>query len=307
MKTPTSFTRADRRAIILLSVIAVVCVVGIIFFGTDNDSTSDSEVPKSEVQQSTDSEISTTQTTDSPLLTSYTFDPNTVDSSTLVSLGISPRRVHTFMRYRSAGAVFRKPDDIARCYSFSDEDIDRLLPLIHISSKYKHKGEYQRDKYPIEKKEDVSQQYSPSTSHPTSHSYSSNKFTTLTTVNINTADTSLLKRIPGVGDVIASMIVNLRERFGGFTSVSQLSQISQISPELMEWFKVEQNPELRKININTASFKTLVSHPYISRDQANAILHYIRHYGNIPNADTLLQTDIFTQDQLTQLLPYLQF
>ena len=320
MKIPYLFSKSDRRSAILLCVIAVICVVGMILFGNEENASPSSS--KSTSADTISSAGSTSAKTDyvqgkdgreQNASKKILFDPNTVDSATLVLVGISPRKVHTFMRYRAAGAMFRKPIDIARCYSFSDDDIDLLLPLIRIAEKYRNASSYKREKYPLPSQTNSNTTYSGHEKYPSQENTSastihrSNKFTTLTPVDINTADTALLKRIPGVGDAISSMIINLRDKFGGFTSVSQLSQIQQISPELMEWFMVSSEPSLRKININTASFKTLVTHPYISKDQANAILRYVRLYGNIPDAHTLQSTAIFTPGQLSQLLPYLEF
>lgn len=304
MRNPLIFTRSERRAVIVLALVALACVAGLIFFG---------ESPQAESPATDESRVSVVRDARSiphdvhPTAVIKTFDPNTVDSVTLVQIGISPRRVHTFMRYRAAGARFAQPQDITRCYSFSDDDIDLLMPLIRIAPEYQHSSSYTRSKYPIQESYQADDHKS-STDYPSnSVRYQSNKFTTLTRVDINTADTSILKRIPGIGDAISSMIINLREKFGGFTSLSQLSQIHQLTPEHMEWFTLADTVPFRRIQINKASFKTLVSHPYISKDQANGILHYIRIYGPIKDVKALSSTALFTQEELVALTPYLEF
>ena len=293
------FASSDRKAIVYLSIIAVISILCVVAFGVEEKE----ERSKAKNEKITHSE------------TIGTFDPNTVDSATLVSLGLSSRKVRTFIRYRNAGAVFRKPMDITRCYSFSDDDIDRLLPMIKIGEKYKNKKN-ERKKYPLEKKspkEYYSRSVSQSTKNQhyenvsTTSQYKSNKFTELTQVDVNKADTSLLKKIPGVGDGIACMILRLRDKLGGFTSVEQLSLIDVMTPELMQWFKVDEDVEIRRININKASFKTLVTHPYITADQTKTILNYIRIYGKITDLEMLRTIGIFTEEELKQLEPYLEF
>lgn len=299
MRHPFNLTRSDRRAVLVLMAIAFVCLSGIVLFGTQQS-------PGATPLATDSAHVSPSSPVTPHSAASYErqpFDPNTVDSATLVRMGISPRRVHTFMRYRSAGARFSRPEDIMRCYSFSDQDIDLLLPLVRIAPRYRDSDNFTRTKYPLPSSSSTPTA-SPSTTHAITHG---NKFTTLTEVDINTADTALLRRIPGIGEAIASMIINLREKFGGFTSLSQLSQIHQISPELYQWFTLADTVPYRRIPINEASFKTLVTHPYVTKDQANAILHYIRIYGPIKDIATLRATAIFTQDQLTSLEPYLQF
>ena len=109
----------DRRSIVLIAVIAVVGVATtLIVNGRKSDASSDRRSPR-------DTEIRMAE-----------FDPNTVDSSTLVSFGLTPRQARTFVHYREAGAVFRTPESIGRVYGLSDEDLARLLPYVRIGREY---------------------------------------------------------------------------------------------------------------------------------------------------------------------------
>lgn len=310
MKNPFYFTPGDRRALLILFALVIVCLSGIILFGSEEEEPEEPSAPDTlalaasgqTAPPSATAPLSATLTPSDTVLPSV-FDPNTVDSSTLAALGIAPRKIHTFINYRKAGAVFRRPIDISRCYSFSDADIDLLLPRISISPLYASHAE--REKYPLPSSSTTGTKSSPLRSSDTLRR--SDKFSTFTKVDINTADTALLMQVPGVGETIAGMIIGLRNKFGGFTSLSQLSSIRYLTPETLRWFEVSATPSLRRININSASFKTLVTHPYIDREQANSILRYIRLYGPITSSETLLSTSIFTPAQIEQLLPYLDF
>ena len=137
--------------------------------------------------------------------------------------------------------------------------------------------------------------------------WKSNKFHTLTKVDVNTADTAMLRRIPGVGAKISEAIVEYRERLGGFHSVEQLREIKMVSPELLEWMEVSSSSNIQKINLNKSSFQALNSHPYISYDQTKALLQYIRLYGKVKDEQALLETGIFTQEEVERLKPYLDY
>ena len=52
--------------------------------------------------------------------------------------------------------------------------------------------------------------------------YSSDKFPKGTVVELNSADSTTLRRVPGIGPVFASRIVRFRSLLGGFYTVSQL-------------------------------------------------------------------------------------
>lgn len=61
--------------------------------------------------------------------------------------------------------------------------------------------------------------------------------TTARLIDINTANQSLLESLPGVGPVIASRIVELRDTRGGFQSAEELLDVPGIGPVKLERIK----------------------------------------------------------------------
>ena len=324
------FNKGDRRAIIILSTIAVIVVAAIVLFGidkkgeeqnSDNEQQTQAQTSARENQHNTDGITPTPDVKEkaesSPDL--HFFDPNTVDSATLIHNGLRPYQVHAFLRYRQAGAIFRKPLDIARLNCLEDEDIDRLLPLIRIGRKYSER----RTKYPI-----GASYGTPNSSYAKSPSYSEHqvsprsdlegaaeglagsgrpsKFTTLTPVDINTADTTLLKRIPGIGSYTAGKIVKARAQLGGFHSAEQILSLTNLSSDLLEWFVIDAT-NLKHINLNTSTFNQLRQHPHIGYDHARDLTRYIRLYGKIKDERQLRSTSIFSDEELQLLLPYVEY
>ncbi len=134
------------------------------------------------------------------------------------------------------------------------------------------------------------------------------KFDRLTVIDPNTADTLTLRRIPGIGRWTAHRIVELRDKLGGFHSVSQLLEARHFPAETLEWFAIDTaTVAIRKINLNEASFQQLNAHPYISYEQTKELLGHIRLYGRIADHDALRQTGIFTAEETERLQPYLEF
>lgn len=144
--------------------------------------------------------------------------------------------------------------------------------------------------------------YSGNSSNSNSH-----KFTSLTKIDVNSADSALLCRVPGIGAARARAIVNYRKKLGGFLSEEQLLEINIFPAELQEWFFVKKPVEVRKLDVNCGNFKEVNAHPYISYDQTKSLFQYIRLYGDIKDAESLRQTKIFTDEELEHLIPYLEF
>lgn len=116
----------------------------------------------------------------------FPFDPNHADSATLRKLGLSEWQTFNMMKYRRRGGRWRSPDDFKRLYGLSQADFERIRPYIRIAESDKRKpfvafnerpyGQPVGEKPSYEKQEKLSEG---------------------TTVDINSADTTLLKKIPG--------------------------------------------------------------------------------------------------------------
>ena len=150
----------------------------------------------------------------------FAFDPNTADSTQLLRLGLSPFMVRNIYRYRAAGGTYRRPEDFARTYGLTRKQFEELKPYIHISDYYQDARSYYTTTHT-----DVSPR--DTIAYPV-------KLVPGETVQLNTADTTALKHVPGIGSGFARRIVRYRQQLGGFVSVgpARNQRISRISPEL---------------------------------------------------------------------------
>jgi DNA uptake protein ComE-like DNA-binding protein len=297
------YSKSDRRSIVVLSLIAVV-LVGVLVVKNAGGSAPSADAADTAVVAT----VSDTAIAREPV-EMHEFDPNTVDSATLIGFGLTPRQVQGFLNYRRAGAVFRTPQSVARVYSLPDESIGRLLPYIVIGEEYAERKRYNaagRSERELSARHEGKGVAADSV--PARKSIYPEKFKTLTKVDPNTADTALLQRIPGVGSWISRNIVEQRERLGGYHSAEQLLEVKFFSPELLEWFEVDASAvSIKQLDVNTASFQRLNSHPYITYEQTRDLLRYIRLYGRVDSIDALRRTGIFTEEELARLAPYLSF
>lgn len=290
------FSKGDRRAIVALGCI-VVFAIGVLMVvdawkGKERDVKTEEEAAVDVEKKEERGEVVMKE-----------FDPNTVDSLTLIGFGLKPWKVKNFLHYREAGKVFRSAEDLGDTYGWTEEDVEKVRGYVRVGKEYGKDGKdgkngrnekIGRDGKGWERREDVPER-------------ASNKFRSLTKVDVNTADTALLRRVPGIGGKISEAIVTYRKKLGGFYSVEQLRELKIVSPELLEWFEVSSSPDIQRLNINKASFQALNSHPYISYEQTKALLQYIRLYGKVKDEQALVETGIFTKEEVERLKPYLAF
>ena len=125
-------------------------------------------------------------------------------------------------------------------------------------------------------------------------------------IDLNTSDTTLLKKVPGIGSYYARKVVAYRERLGGFFSTDQLFEIEGF-PEPAADFLTCNGTVLRKLNVNQLSLSQLRQHPYISFYQAKAITDYRRLKGPLHSLDDLRLLQDFNNEVISRLAPYVEF
>lgn len=221
----------------------------------------------------------------------FPFDPNTADSATLVRLGLYPWQASNVLKYRRKGGKWRTPDDFARLYGLTEEDFRLLRPYIRIEAPGGYAGG---------KDERASSRDSVRRKYP-------EKFPEGTVVDLNAADTVQLKRIPGIGSYYAGKICRYRERLGGFLHVEQIKEVEGLPVGIERWFCVSPQVQVRKIDINGATFKQLVRHPYLSYEQVKVISEHIRKRGPLHGWDDLRLYDEFSPEDFRRLCPYFYF
>lgn len=222
----------------------------------------------------------------------FAFDPNTADSTQLLRLGLRPFIVRNIYKYRAKGGRFRKPEDFARMYGLGKEEYKSLEPYIRISSDYQPASS-------LISETEKSSTPKDSLRYPVKLSVGEH-------IALNTADTTMLKRVPGIGSGYARAIVNYRNRLGGYVDVNQLLDIKGIPPEALQYI-VLGNSDVKKLDINHLSLNQLKQHPYLNFYQARALVESRRLHGPLRSAADLRLISDFTEADIKRLIPYLQF
>lgn len=220
------------------------------------------------------------------------FDPNTADSTLLLSLGLQPWQVRSIYRYRAKGGIYRQPSDFARLYGLTVKQYKELLPYIHISDEYKPAAEVYGRTDAVRSGRDTLRY--PVKLQPGQY------------VTLDDADTASLRKVPGIGRYYASRIVRYRNDLGGYVSVAQLSEIEGIPEAALSYFRVTGGA-VRKLNLNRLTLNELKHHPYINFYQARRIIDYRRLKGPLHSIDDLRLLKDFSQHDIDRLRPYVEF
>ncbi|MDR2684313.1 MAG: helix-hairpin-helix domain-containing protein [Prevotellaceae bacterium] len=217
----------------------------------------------------------------------FIFNPNTLDSVGFVKLGLKPFIAKNILNYRKKGKKFKTKDDFSKVYGISTEQFTQLKPYILIPPDIAQ-GINNQPKKEFEQKYSV-------------------KIDTI--IELNTADTTDLKKLRGIGSGWAKAIVAYRQRLGGYYSVKQLLEIKNFSHETFE--KIEKKltvdaSKIQQIEVNRANVDYMRKHPYLDFYKSKAI-YELRRNKILQSIDELKSLPDFSVEELKKIEPYLNF
>ena len=219
------------------------------------------------------------------------FDPNTVDSMTLLHLGFKPWQAKNMLKYRAKGGKYRTKEDLKKLYGMTDSMYLALAPYIYI------KDSIVVDSARID-----------SVRTDSLPRWNSTKKDTI--LNLRTADTTELKLISGIGSYRAKMIVRYREQLGGYAQVEQIMEArgmdKVIADSILPHFYID-SVVVNKIPINHIRPEVLQRHPYLNFEQAKAIYEYRRKHIRIKSAEELKKIKGLSPTDIEKILIYLDF
>lgn len=125
------------------------------------------------------------------------------------------------------------------------------------------------------------------------------------TIDLNSADTTLLKRVPGIGSSFARRIIKYRDLLGGYYVVEQLQEVYGMDRERYDaihpYFTVGTAVRSLSLTIDSISY-----HPYLSWRHKRTLRRLLEAEQPL-NWSHLMATGDFTRDDSLRLAPYMPF
>lgn len=305
--------RADRRTFICLCSLVLVASI---FFGavslTDDTSNEIEErketaTVKDESHESADGQGYAVEETNKGSKLFY-FDPNTADSTQLLQLGLRPWQVRNIYKYRARGGVYQCKEDFAYVYGLTVKDYKRLEPYIRIGADYlpaSSLAEVRNRKRRYERNSRYASDNGENAPNVERKAYTP-KIRIGEHIEINSADTTELMKIPGIGSYYSRQIVRYRNQLGGFVSKEQLLEIEDFPEEAVKYISIDES-NIHRLRINQLTLSQLKRHPYLNYYQARAISDYRRLRGNIRSISELKLMKEFSSRDIERISPYIEY
>ena len=218
----------------------------------------------------------------------FTFDPNSLDEAGWEALGLTNKQIKGILNYRSKGGRFRNKYDLAKMYSLSPQDVERLTPFVQIKQEQINPYVPQENAYTTRRKESFRK----------------------VLINVNDADTNSWMEVRGIGPVFSKRIVKFRDALGGFHDINQLKEVYGIPEDILDriYQQIQLMPKSHKrILINQISIDSLAKHPYVRYKRARTIINYRVQHGNFKELADLKKILSLDEEFFIKIEPYLDF
>ncbi len=127
-------------------------------------------------------------------------------------------------------------------------------------------------------------------------------------LEINSADSLALDELPGIGPSFARRIIKYRQMLGGFVSADQLLEVYGMDSARYNGFvRLIRIDTLKvcKLDLNRATFKELLAHPYLEYEQVKAIVRFRDKKGTLVSAGELWAAGVLADSLWDGLSHYL--
>ncbi len=186
----------------------------------------------------------------------FTFDPNKLPEELWLKMGLTRKQVKTIKNYEAKGGKFRVKEDLRKIYAISDVEYSILEPYIKIKSDFISESE---------------KHFKSKSNNPSKIKFERK----LVKTEINGSDSTTLIKNLNLSPWLAARIIKYRNMLGGYFDKKQLKEVYGMKDNIynkIEKYLIIDSSKIEKIDINNASFKSILRHPYIDYKAAKRIM-----------------------------------
>lgn len=275
------YNKSQRNGIFLL--LLIIISLQLVFFLVDFSSQEKNEIPQNEInafQFEMDSLRLAEVEKSKPKI--YPFNPNYITDFKGYQLGMTIDEIDRLLAFRDKGKFINSVKQFKEVTGVSDSLLNVISPF------FKFPKWVSSSKNKVEKKL-VSEK--------------------IIVKDINQVTVEDLKIVNGIGDKLSARIIKYRDRLHGFSYNNQLFEVwgldTVVVNKALTRFKVFTPPTIKKININTASFKEVLSIVYVDYELTKLIFNYRDEVAEIQSINELKKIDGFPLEKFDRIALYL--
>ena len=222
----------------------------------------------------------------------FPFNPNYITDYKGAQLGMSLVEIDKLLAFRKTGEFINSRKEFQKVTTISDSLLNSISPYFKFPD------------WVVERNQNIQS----STSRDTRLFAKKSKYI-LTSTDINLAVKEDLKTINGIGEKLSERIIKYRSKLQGFSKLNQLYEVwgldTEVVDKLLLIFKVVNLPNIKKINVNTVSFRELLKNPYLDYELCKKIFEYKDEVAELQDISELKNIIGFPLDLYDRIVLYL--
>ncbi|HBI39773.1 MAG TPA: hypothetical protein DDY16_02325 [Tenacibaculum sp.] len=222
----------------------------------------------------------------------HKFNPNYMSDHKGYLLGMSVEEIDKFFDYRKKNQFVKSARDFQFVTGISDSLLKVISPYFRFPKWMNNKRESKNKGSNL-------------------NDFNSFKNDAVNTglKDINNVSRSELTEFLGGNEILANRIVKYRAKLKGYTYDSQLQEVWGLSDNefnlIQKFYKVLDKTQIKKVNVNTASFKEILSLPYIDYNLCKKIFDYKEEFAEIQKIEELKNITNFPIKKYDRIVLYL--
>jgi len=219
----------------------------------------------------------------------FPFNPSFLTDYRGYQLGMSTEEIDRLLEHRANGKYINSPKEFQQVTHISDSLLKTIEPYFKFPEWVKNKKKNNNKKYTSNKPR---------------------KSESFTIQELNTASAKDLTSVNGIGEKLSQRIVKYRNKLGGFLVNEQLYEVynleKEVADRVLERFKIIDPPDIEKINVNTATFKEVLSISYIDYELTKEIFNYRDEVAELQSLEELKKIAGFPLEKFDRIALYLE-
>lgn len=287
------YNNSQRNGILFLALLIIILqlvyffVVPIVMGISDEDATDLNSNEIIEFQQEIDSLKLIALENKKPKI--YPFNPSFLSDYRGYQIGMSTEEIDRLLQHRANGKYINSAKQFQQVTQVSDSLLKTIEPYFKFPDWVVNKRQNQKNTVPLSAVE-------------TSEN--------VIIKDINSATAKELITVKGIGEKLSQRIVKYRNKLGGFFINEQLYEVwgldKEVANKVLERFPIINKPTLEKINVNTATFKEVLSIVYIDYELTKKIFNYRDEVAELQSLEELKKIDGFPLEKFDRIALYLE-
>lgn len=206
----------------------------------------------------------------------YLFNPNYITDYKGEQLGMSLKEIDRLLAFRKTNKFVNSKKEFQKITKISDNLLNKIAPYFKFPNWVVKQDKYKK---------------------------------TISTTDINKATAKDFKTISGIGQAFSERIIKYRLKLQGFSFESQVYEVwgleKKVAEKIIATFKTIKKPVIKKINVNTVTFKNLLKNPYIDYNLCKNIFEYRDEVAELQNILELKNIKDFPLELYDRIVLYL--